>query len=393
MVKGIYEVKGEELRLCVRTGPKFERPGEFKSEDVGTLMVTFVRAREGFRDFPKDVRVKVVDTEGKGVAGANLFLHAVYSRLESDSGEWKYYPLKGNVTGADGTAIWPYEKLDQLAAGARDAEGKRVGYTAVSPGMAQEGTATVVLYPPCHVSGNFECDELAKVGKPLGRIYIMVFKEGMNAIDFRSSGKDFFFDVPPGEYLLHIYGSDIKDKDMKVSVGMGDREVKICQAVKLEASPLAILKGRMAPELEGVTDWRGGAVKLGDLRGKYVLLDFWGYWCGPCVAAMPMMMALDEKFRGKGLVVIGVHYDTLGEVDTAAKLEGKMVGLRKFWEGKDIGFPVAGIGGKNGGAVDQYGIESFPTTVLIDREGKVVGRFQAEDEKDAVEQVEALLGK
>jgi thiol-disulfide isomerase/thioredoxin len=168
----------------------------------------------------------------------------------------------------------------------------------------------------------------------------------------------------------------------------------------LVASQLAWLEGQPAPELEGVQAWRGGPVKLADLRGKYVLIDFWGYWCGPCVHAMPVLIGLHERFKDHGLAIIGVHCDMDGEVDTPAKLDEKIAPLKKkIWGGKDLPFPVAlttmdyidSPKPTRASAAAQYGILGYPTTVLIDREGKVLGKFLARDEKDAVAEIEKLL--
>jgi hypothetical protein len=91
--------------------------------------------------------------------------------------------------------------------------------------------------------------------------------------------------------------------------------------------------------------------------------------------------------------------DTDGEVDTAAKLDEKISGYKKeLWKGKDLQFANAlvsgkreGEEGKTGGTPARYGVQGWPTTILIDREGKVVGQFHARDIKDASAEVEKLL--
>ncbi|HEX3358134.1 MAG TPA: redoxin domain-containing protein, partial [Tepidisphaeraceae bacterium] len=204
-------------------------------------------------------------------------------------------------------------------------------------------------------------------------------------------------------YTLNAYGSELRGRYIDIAVPSGQSDFEV-PPIELTASGLAMLIGEPAPELEGVEAWRGGAVKLADLKGKYVLLDFWGYWCGPCVAEMPVLMKLDEKFKDKGLAVIGVHVDSDGEVDTVAKLDERLVEIKeKSWNGRDVEFPVALTSGKplnlkngewqRGGVAAQYGILGYPTTVLIDREGKVVGKFSVGDEKSTVEEVEKLLAE
>jgi thiol-disulfide isomerase/thioredoxin len=149
--------------------------------------------------------------------------------------------------------------------------------------------------------------------------------------------------------------------------------------------------GKPDPEFEGIVAWRGTPAKLADLRGKYVLIDFWGYWCGPCVEAMPWIIELHKQFGDKGLAIISVHEDDEGEIDTAAKLDEKIALLKKkLWKGEDLPFPVALMSGKKAagprdtephtvGPVHQYGIQYLPTLILIDKEGKFAGEFQGVD--------------
>ena len=328
---GIYQVEEGALTVCFMTGEKRERPREFASGKE-TYLVRFVREKAGFAGLPKEVGVRGVDAEGEPVAGAKVYEHAVFSEhTPGVAGSWGNYLKNQPPTGADGTVMVPWEKLESLALQARDAEGKRVGYTVVSPGSAQEGTATVVLHPACHVSGKIACAELAKLGKEMPWTNVMVYAGGQNAIDCESLSGDFSFDVPKGEYLLDVYGSDLHDKEVRVSVR--ETEVRV-PTVELEASKLLLLKGEVAPELKNVVGWSGEAVTFAGLRGKVVLVDFWGYWCGPCVRSMPTLIDLQEKYGEKGLAVVGVHQDMEGEVDSAAKLEEKTAGIRKaFWGG------------------------------------------------------------
>jgi hypothetical protein len=116
---------------------------------------------------------------------------------------------------------------------------------------------------------------------------------------------------------------------------------------------------------------------------------------------MPVLIELHEKFAAKGLAIVGVHMDIDGEVDTAAKLDAKLASVRKeIWKGKDMPFPSALVSGarvstgddkRPGGSVALYGVRGFPTTILIDRDGKVVGQFHARDIKAASAEIEKLL--
>ena len=168
-----------------------------------------------------------------------------------------------------------------------------------------------------------------------------------------------------------------------------------------------MLEGEIAPELSGVVAWKNSPpLKLADLKGQVVLLEFFGYWCYPCVSRMPKLFEMHDKYRERGLVVVGVHVD-LGDdekekVNTAEILDSRLAESRKnLWKGRDIPFPVAlvagtltpygeGIqGGASGAAAARYGVMGFPTTVLIDRAGRVVGDFYPSDE--SIRHLEKLL--
>ena len=73
------------------------------------------------------------------------------------------------------------------------------------------------------------------------------------------------------------------------------------------------LVGQPAPELDGAAwlNTERPTMSLADFRGKYVLLDFWATWCGPCHGDFPTVRLLDELYRDKGVVVIGVHNNSM----------------------------------------------------------------------------------
>ena len=109
--------------------------------------------------------------------------------------------------------------------------------------------------------------------------------------------------------------------------------------------------GRTGAEIPDVVAWKNSRpIKLADLRGEVVVLDFWGYWW-PCIGAMPQLFGLYDKYHDQGLEMIGVHED-LGEdekepVDTVAKLNARLADARKrFWNGRDLPFPVALVVGR-----------------------------------------------
>ncbi|MGO4290481.1 peroxiredoxin family protein [Chitinophaga sp. RAB17] len=105
----------------------------------------------------------------------------------------------------------------------------------------------------------------------------------------------------------------------------------------------------------------GKAVKLSDYRGKYVLLDFWASWCGPCRAENPNVLDNYEKYHSKGLEILGVSLD-----------DKKDAWLKAI---KDDGLEWAHVSDLKGWKNDvakEYNIRAVPSNFLIDKEGKIV---------------------
>ena len=108
----------------------------------------------------------------------------------------------------------------------------------------------------------------------------------------------------------------------------------------------------------------GKTVRLSDLKGTPVVLDFWATWCRPCRAAMPHLDAVQKRFGGGRLVVIGLSVDEEdGDHD-----------VKRF--ARDLGVSFR-LGMANERVLDLYGpIRSLPTTFFINRQGEVVRRVR-----------------
>ena len=127
-------------------------------------------------------------------------------------------------------------------------------------------------------------------------------------------------------------------------------------------------------------------VRLADLRGKVVLLDFWATWCVPCRQTIPKLNALHRKYNGRGLVVLGLT-DFEGSIEgrDATRAE-EAAYLRQFKRQKGIGYGFAVSDDKK--TALGYGVVSIPTAVLLDRRGRVRFITISADEGEA-----ALLSK
>ena len=116
------------------------------------------------------------------------------------------------------------------------------------------------------------------------------------------------------------------------------------------------LVGKPAPDFT-LRDLDGHEIRLSALRGKAVLLDFWGAWCGYCREALPGIEMIHRGLKDKGLVVLGIDAE-------APEIAREY--LKKY------GYTVPSLVDRKEEAVQLYYVEGWPTTILIDREGKIV---------------------
>jgi len=144
------------------------------------------------------------------------------------------------------------------------------------------------------------------------------------------------------------------------------------------AAPAAQDKKIPAPELEGGTDWLNTAspIKLKDLRGRVVLLDFWTLCCINCIHVLPDLAKLEAKYPGV-LVVIGVHTPKFPN-------EKKTESIRKAILRYEISHPV--VSDANTAIWRRYGVESWPTFMLIDPEGNFYGKATGEGVYDILDE-------
>jgi peroxiredoxin len=126
-------------------------------------------------------------------------------------------------------------------------------------------------------------------------------------------------------------------------------------------------------------DVDGKTVKLSDFKGKVVILDFWATWCPPCRAEIPSFVELQDKYKDKGLQIIGISVDQDG-----AKV------LKPFIEQNKINYPIILADEKV--QSDYGGIEGIPTTFIIDKEGKISAKHVGLTQKAEFEkEIEPLL--
>lgn len=154
-----------------------------------------------------------------------------------------------------------------------------------------------------------------------------------------------------------------------------------CQ--KKEAPPKSTVaaENNLAPDVSVVSVATGSHLKLSDLKGKVVLLNFWATWCPPCREEIPSMMKLDKAMAGKPFQMVAISIDE----------EGKPA-IDSFF--KESGMSLPAYLDESGASSKAYGITGVPESFIIDKQGvlvkKIIGGF-AWDSPEVITFLEGLM--
>jgi peroxiredoxin len=134
-----------------------------------------------------------------------------------------------------------------------------------------------------------------------------------------------------------------------------DQSPTLRQKIRADLARLDMV-GKPAPNVVA-RDIQGGTVRLADLRGKYVLIDFWATWCAPCVAELPRLQAAYTRYHEAGFEIVGVSLDESKSavVDFARSRKTPWRQIHNAGAGADL--------------VEAFGVNTIPATFLIDPQG------------------------
>jgi len=149
-------------------------------------------------------------------------------------------------------------------------------------------------------------------------------------------------------------------------------------AVVLTTPLIAANTGDRAPVIVSTDFATGKPFHLDSLTGNVVLIDFWASWCGPCRRSFPFLERMQGKFAGQGLKVIAVSLDEDSN------------NVRIFLDSVPVHFTI--LHDPVGSAAEAFGVAAMPTSFLLDKEGRILGRFEGgEHFREEEAAIESLL--
>lgn len=130
-----------------------------------------------------------------------------------------------------------------------------------------------------------------------------------------------------------------------------------------KVSKLSKLKGTPSPKFKDYENYKGGTTSLDDLKGKYVYLDIWATWCGPCKAEIPYLKAIEKEFHDNNIEFVSISIDKKEAYDKWKEMivEKELSGIQLFADND-----------WNSQFIQDYEIEGIPRFILVDDKGNIV---------------------
>ncbi len=247
------------------------------------------------------------------------------------------------------------------------------------------------------ITGNSRSSLFLKNGYDLS----LKFIEAENSIEFSGVGAEtntylqekaaFFmsdYGDPQSYFKLEKAAYDVKLSEAKAAFNISEVDISKVDSTIVEmvgqsdkrlfayvesnyqqnhANLVKLAKGKPSPVFTDYENFAGGTTSLSDLKGKYVYIDVWATWCGPCKREIPSLKLLEKEYHGKNITFVSISVDNVdgkrGSHDSWLKMvEEEQLGGVQLFADKDFSSDF----------IQAYGINSIPRFLLIDPKGNIV---------------------
>jgi thiol-disulfide isomerase/thioredoxin len=198
--------------------------------------------------------------------------------------------------------------------------------------------------------------------------------------EYEGYKKDYIINNPDRLLATYFLSCSPRDTIQKYAdvINPNVRKTKYWKRIEQELTNKKVLIiGNLSPEINE-TDINGEQINLKDFKGKYIVLDFWGTWCGPCKRGIPQMKDIYEK-HNKNLEFIGIACN-----DNESDLKSMIEEYDLKW--------IQILNKEDNDLSDKFKIESYPTKVILDTNGIIMGIFKGE-KPEFYQKIEELMSE